>query len=206
MPCASRGSSCKRKPLTAGLCNSIPTMPRPTATWALPCSNRRTWTKRPPAYRRALELKPHLADAHNNLGLALQDQGKLDEAAACCRGALQLAPDLAAAHNNLGNVLTHRGDLHAGTGLLTAGLWSSSPNFPRPTATCSAPCNMPGHHAGRSGPGPCRVRPGHAAPWACVPPHADRPRDRRAGCAWALFRPTGGRHPVAISWSAPWRT
>ena len=46
-------------------------------------------------YRRALELKPDYAEAHNNLGNALKDQGKLDEAVACCRRALQLKPDYA---------------------------------------------------------------------------------------------------------------
>jgi protein O-GlcNAc transferase len=51
-----------------------------------------------------LELKPDYAEAHNNLGNALNDQGKLDEAVACYRRALELKPDYAEAHNNLGNV------------------------------------------------------------------------------------------------------
>ena len=34
-------------------------------------------------YRRALELKPDYAEAHSNLGIALKDQGKLEEAVAC---------------------------------------------------------------------------------------------------------------------------
>ena len=38
-------------------------------------------------YRRALELKPDYAEAHNNLGNALKDQGKPDEAVACYRRA-----------------------------------------------------------------------------------------------------------------------
>ena len=62
-------------------------------------------------YRRALELKPDYAEAHNNLGNALKDQGKLDEAVACYRRALELKPDFAEAHNNLGNALKDQGKL-----------------------------------------------------------------------------------------------
>ena len=47
-------------------------------------------------YRRALELKPDLAHAYNNLAL-LSDQEKLDEAVACYRRALELKPDFAEA-------------------------------------------------------------------------------------------------------------
>ena len=62
-------------------------------------------------YRRALELKPDFAEAHNNLGNALNDQGKLDEAVACYRRALELMPDFAEAHSNLGNALNDQGKL-----------------------------------------------------------------------------------------------
>ena len=47
-----------------------------------------------------MELKPDYAEAHSNLGVALQDQGKLDEAVACYRRALELKPDYADAHTN----------------------------------------------------------------------------------------------------------
>ena len=40
-----------------------------------------------------------------------RDQGKLDEAVACCRRALELKPDYAEAHNNLGNALKEQGKL-----------------------------------------------------------------------------------------------
>ena len=43
-------------------------------------------------YRRALELKPDYAEAHNNLGIALKEQGNLEEAAACYLRALRLDP------------------------------------------------------------------------------------------------------------------
>ena len=49
-----------------------------------------------------MELKPDYAEAHNNLGNAFKDRGKLDEAAACYRRALELKPDYAEAHSNLG--------------------------------------------------------------------------------------------------------
>ena len=54
-------------------------------------------------------MKPDYAEAHNNLGNALQDQGKLDEAIACYRRALELKPDYAEAHTNLGIALQARG-------------------------------------------------------------------------------------------------
>ena len=62
-------------------------------------------------YRRALELKPDYAEAHNNLGAPCEEQGKLDDAVACYRRALELKPDYAEAHNNLGNALKDQGKL-----------------------------------------------------------------------------------------------
>ncbi len=56
-------------------------------------------------YHRAVELKPDFAEAHNNLGNVLKDQGKLAEAEACYRRALELKPDVAEVHNNLGAAL-----------------------------------------------------------------------------------------------------
>jgi tetratricopeptide (TPR) repeat protein len=58
-----------------------------------------------------MELKPDFAEAHSNLGVALKEQGKLDEALACWRRALELKPDFAEAHSNLGNVLREQGKL-----------------------------------------------------------------------------------------------
>ncbi len=57
------------------------------------------------------KLKPDLAKAHNNLGLALAGQGKLDQAVAHYAEALRLKPDLAAAHSNLGLALAAQGHL-----------------------------------------------------------------------------------------------
>ena len=55
--------------------------------------------------------RPEVCHAHNNLGVALQDQGKLDEAIACYRKAIELDPKYARAHNNLGNALQDQGKL-----------------------------------------------------------------------------------------------
>ena len=62
-------------------------------------------------YRRALELKPDYAEAHNNLGNALKDQGKLDEAVACYRRALELKPDLCRGAQQPGHCLQDQGKL-----------------------------------------------------------------------------------------------
>jgi predicted O-linked N-acetylglucosamine transferase (SPINDLY family) len=61
------------------------------------------------AYRRALELKPDFAQAHNNLGVALLETGRPDEALASFHRALALEPGTADFHNNLGNALTAQG-------------------------------------------------------------------------------------------------
>ena len=55
--------------------------------------------------RRALELEPDFAEAHNNLGNVLRALGQLEEAEACFERALELKPAFPGAHNNLANVL-----------------------------------------------------------------------------------------------------
>ena len=57
------------------------------------------------SFRRAIELKPGLAEAHGNLGIALHQQRRLDEAEACYREAIAIKPDYAEAHNDLGRNL-----------------------------------------------------------------------------------------------------
>ncbi len=56
-------------------------------------------------YQQALRLRPDFADAHNNLGEALREQGHLAESVARYQEALRLKPDYAEAHNNLGVTL-----------------------------------------------------------------------------------------------------
>jgi tetratricopeptide (TPR) repeat protein len=52
-------------------------------------------------YRRALALKPDLADAHNNMGNALKELGELAEAEAAYREALRLDPSFTGIYVNL---------------------------------------------------------------------------------------------------------
>ena len=60
---------------------------------------------------RALSLRPHWAEARANLGNALREQGRLDEAAHHLLIALQLKPQYPEAWNNLGNVFKEQGHL-----------------------------------------------------------------------------------------------
>jgi predicted O-linked N-acetylglucosamine transferase (SPINDLY family) len=58
--------------------------------------------------RKALELDPRNADAHNNLGNVLRDSKRLEEAEHCHRRAAELRPRFLPAMQNLGNVLNDR--------------------------------------------------------------------------------------------------
>jgi tetratricopeptide (TPR) repeat protein len=65
------------------------------------------------AFRAALALAPGNAGAHNNLGLALQRQGRAAEAIEEFRRALAADPSLADAHVNWGNAIENQGDIDA---------------------------------------------------------------------------------------------
>jgi len=60
-------------------------------------------------YRFILQADPWHAAVHNNLGLALAGQGRLDDAMVHYRQTLQLDPNSADANNNLANVLVSQG-------------------------------------------------------------------------------------------------
>ena len=64
-----------------------------------------------PALQRATQLSPDDAVSHNNLGNALAQIGRADEAVSSYRHALALMPQFPEAHNNLGNVLVDLGRL-----------------------------------------------------------------------------------------------
>ncbi|MDC0431557.1 tetratricopeptide repeat protein, partial [Paracoccaceae bacterium] len=63
------------------------------------------------SYQKALQLNPNHTDAYNNMGMALYDQGRFDEAVESYQKAVKLEPDFADAHYNLGNALKQTGDL-----------------------------------------------------------------------------------------------
>jgi tetratricopeptide (TPR) repeat protein len=58
-----------------------------------------------------LQIRPDHAEAHNNLGNALEGQGKLDEAMASYQRAVDINPDFAQAQYNLGNAFQGVGKL-----------------------------------------------------------------------------------------------
>ena len=75
--------------------------------WQKAASSTRQWRNT----RKALQIKPDSAEAHQNLGIALANRGQLDEAIAHFRKAVEAQPDDADAHYNLGTALANRGQL-----------------------------------------------------------------------------------------------
>jgi Flp pilus assembly protein TadD len=61
------------------------------------------------AYNKALVIKPDYVEAHINLGSALKDQGKLEEAIEAYNKALTIKPDYAEAYYNMGVTLHEQG-------------------------------------------------------------------------------------------------
>ncbi len=65
-------------------------------------------------YRRAIAADPNMTVAHNNLGMVLIQQGRLEEAVAALGQAVSVDPGYAEAHNNLGFAYRRMGrDLEA---------------------------------------------------------------------------------------------
>lgn len=60
-------------------------------------------------YRKVIELRPQLADAHSNLAVALKKQGDLDGAAASLNQALALKPDNVGALTTRGGIFAEQG-------------------------------------------------------------------------------------------------
>ncbi|MEE8350607.1 MAG: tetratricopeptide repeat protein, partial [Rhodospirillales bacterium] len=63
------------------------------------------------SFKRALDINPDLAEAHNNMGNVLKERRWLDDATQCYEKALALNPDFAEAHSNLGGVFHDLGRL-----------------------------------------------------------------------------------------------
>lgn len=86
------------------------------------CRQRRRLMEAELAARRAVALDGKLAAAWNNLGIILQEAGKLAESLHCLETAVSLRPDFVEGHNNLGNTckrlgLLERAELHYGQAL-----------------------------------------------------------------------------------------
>lgn len=64
-----------------------------------------------PALQRAAELLPEDAEVYSNLGVVLQELGRLESAVASYLRALEIKPDFAGAHYNLANTLRNLGRL-----------------------------------------------------------------------------------------------
>jgi tetratricopeptide (TPR) repeat protein len=60
---------------------------------------------------KAISINGDVPYCHTDLGNALRELGRLDEAIACHRRALEIKPDYAEAYNNLGNALRDQGRL-----------------------------------------------------------------------------------------------
>jgi tetratricopeptide (TPR) repeat protein len=86
--------------------------PSPAADSALTLSLQHAQGHRYPecaeAARKAIELKPDMPEAYNNLGFCTANMGKLDEAIGELREALRLKPDFQLANNNLNWVLSEK--------------------------------------------------------------------------------------------------
>jgi tetratricopeptide (TPR) repeat protein len=77
------------------------------ATWDI--NRKETANERLRWYQAAIAAAPSNSSAHNNLGIALKDLGRTDEAIACYHKALALNPNLTMAHTNLGIALRAQG-------------------------------------------------------------------------------------------------
>ena len=68
------------------------------------------WQEAARAYAAATTIRPQGAAGWNNLGIALQSLGELDDAVMAYEMAIRLRPEYASAHNNLGTLWLERGD------------------------------------------------------------------------------------------------
>src|SRR5206468_5170259 len=69
------------------------------------------WRDSVTLYERALQVTADNYVAHNNLGVVLEDRGRLDEARAHFEAALRPEPGYVEVHNNLASVMEKQGDL-----------------------------------------------------------------------------------------------
>ncbi|KAA0593681.1 tetratricopeptide (TPR) repeat protein [Azospirillum lipoferum] len=70
----------------------------------------RDWATAAVAYRRVLRLNPYRSESYHDLGIALRQDGAVEEAQASQRKALALNPGFASAYAKLGNIQLELGD------------------------------------------------------------------------------------------------
>jgi Flp pilus assembly protein TadD len=80
------------------------------------------WRQTTTLFTHALQVNPRSAVAHNNLGLALAQQGNVSQAIAHYAQALQLKATMPEAHYNLADALVAQGELTAAIGHYTKAL------------------------------------------------------------------------------------
>ena len=80
------------------------------------------WQNSTTLFEHALRVTTDNHLAHNNLAVALTEQGRIEEAVAHYREALRIRPNFIKAHNNLGHMLTQQGELTEAIALLSRAL------------------------------------------------------------------------------------
>ena len=94
-------------------------------------------------YRKAVQIAPHYAKAHLNLGIGLAATGESDGAVQSYRAALAIDPGSAPANYNLATLLYARGELQDAANLLRRAL-ESKPAFPEAHVALSNVCDSQG--------------------------------------------------------------
>ena len=110
--CVSGESWTRRSPNSGRPSRLIRGTPDSTARWVTFCVSRKSWTRRSPNGAWPSRSIRSSARRHCNLGHALRDQGKLDEAIAELRKAVTLDPKSGVCHLNLGLALCDQGKLN----------------------------------------------------------------------------------------------
>ncbi len=62
-------------------------------------------------YQKAVQIDPHYAEAHSNLGFSYRKQGKFEQAVKAYKRAIDLNPKLAEAHEYLGEAYVEMGQI-----------------------------------------------------------------------------------------------
>jgi len=97
------------------------------------------------AGRRAVVLDPRVAAGWVNLGIILQESGKLEESLQCLTKVCQLMPDSPEAHNNLGNTYMRLGRLNEARGEYEAAI-RQNPSYSEAHSNLANLLNTLGQH------------------------------------------------------------